>query len=71
MLNHRNEALGIYCPNFQLCPICYGCRNMHPDDSACAKCKQQDPNNICNVRKHKPQTIGKFVTQQVVKLEEI
>lgn len=68
MLKNRNDAYGINCINFELCPICYGCRNMDERDKDCLICKRKHPDNVCNRKKHKDYVIGKAVTKQSVEV---
>ena len=62
----RNE-----CPNFEQCPLCYGCRNY---DSSVEKCyrncyRNNAKINICNTEKHKSKLIAKFVPIRELKVE--
>lgn len=58
------------CLNFELCPLCFGCRNAKKDDFACSNCYEDEKYNICNTSLHKPHLVSKMIIQQKVKLED-
>jgi hypothetical protein len=67
-----NDALGARkkCMNFQMCPMCYGCRNYRSNDDACSECASTNKkDNICNTDLHKTDLIAKFITKSRIKLD--
>ena len=69
MVKNRNSARGaqINCINFEMCPLCYGCRNYHAQDPECQKCLKDKKNNLCNTKKHPVQLVHRMVTKQNIK----
>lgn len=68
-----NSSLGAKnnCINFNMCPLCYGCRDYRSTDSDCSDCYNENKQfNICNTEKHKTDLIGQFVTKNVIKSNE-
>lgn len=55
------------CPNFQQCPVCYGCRNY---DSSVVKCYERCggnmKKNVCNTQRHKDNLIAKLLTKETI-----
>lgn len=68
---NRNSARGaqIDCINFEMCPLCYGCRNYHYGDPDCQKCLQNKKVNLCNTQKHPASLIHRMITKQMFKGE--
>ena len=57
------------CPNFEQCPLCYGCRNYDKNVIKCeVHCGANTKTNVCNTAKHKEKLIAKFITKEVIKL---
>ena len=56
----RNEAKGaeINCPDFEMCPICYKCRNYSP---RMKKCVDNCSDNICDTSKHRSDLVSKLI----------
>lgn len=54
-----NTALGAetHCPNFDPCPLCFGCRNYSTAVLRCEKCENNKKQNICNTKKHTEQAL--------------
>lgn len=47
----------ISCINYQMCPVCYGCRAYDSRDINCRDCKEEDDKkgkkyNLCNTELH-------------------
>lgn len=55
----------IHCPDFQQCPVCYGCRSYDTKYEECRKCGS-DKKNICNKQKHRPDLMAQLVTRPEV-----
>ena len=59
------------CPDYDPCPLCYGCRNAGLYPFTCdALCSGNAKINICNRELHTSANIGRMVRRQVIKLEE-
>lgn len=71
-LRNRNSARGaqVDCINFEMCPLCYGCRNANHLDKACSLCAEDSKNNLCNIKSHKAHLIAKMITKQQVNLNK-
>jgi hypothetical protein len=54
-----NTALGaeMHCPNFDPCPLCYGCRNYDSSVVKCDKCAENKKKNVCNTELHTEQAL--------------
>lgn len=60
------------CPDYDPCPLCYGCRNAGLHSSRCnTLCAGNPKKNICNVELHTSKNIEKMVRRQKIKLEEL
>ena len=61
-----NSVLGrkINCINYQMCPLCYGCRRFSKNDPDCIECAADTKTNICNTNKHTEDIISRFITKQ-------
>ena len=59
------------CPDYDPCPLCYGCRNagMHPNRCN-TLCMDNPKKNVCNVELHTPENISKMVRRQIITLKE-
>ena len=55
----------ISCPDYDKCPLCYGCRNY---DSGSYKCVTNCSNRYdrCDTQKHIRRLIGKLLTRSTV-----
>lgn len=63
----------IRCINFQMCPLCYGCRAYDSRDPECKECKQADDIrgkkfNLCNKDLHESWKINNIVTKTEINL---
>lgn len=67
---NRNSARGaqIDCINFEMCPLCYGCRNFNNLDKTCLICEEDSKNNLCNTKSHKAHLVGRMITKQKIEL---
>lgn len=55
MLKDWNTPLGaqMNCPNFDPCPLCFGCRSYSSSVNRCKKCYEDNKKqNICNRELH-------------------
>ena len=60
------------CPNFQSCPLCYGCRRYNSTDPDCLICLQENKKfNICNTDLHKDDVTAKMITKNNILLTNI
>lgn len=60
MIKNWNSARGarINCPNFDPCPLCYGCRNYNSAVVRCDKCLENKKFNICDREFHSEHNLG-------------
>lgn len=65
------------CINFQMCPICYGCRNHDLRVHECQECWEdgirQGENrnyNVCNTKLHESWKVNQMTTKNIIKLNE-
>lgn len=57
------------CPNFQQCPLCFGCRNYDISVVKCVEnCGTDKKKNVCNTEKHKAELVAKFITKEAIKI---
>ena len=60
------------CPDYDPCPLCFGCRNYGTYSSRCdSVCGSNPKKNICNRELHTPANIAKMVRRDIIKLEEV
>lgn len=64
----------IACINFQMCPVCYGCRAYDSRDADCLICEEEGRNakrnfNVCNTNLHETWKVNKMITKNKVVLE--
>lgn len=65
----------IRCINYQMCPLCYGCRAYDSRDPECLECKILDDKrgknyNICKKNLHESWKINKIITKTSLKIDE-
>lgn len=65
----------IKCINYQMCPVCYGCRAYDSRDPECIECKNLDDvrgkkYHLCNKELHESWKINKLITKNQIKIEE-
>ena len=58
------------CPNYQECPVCYGCRNYDSSFMKCRHCAEAMKKNVCNRKLHRPDLIARLITREVIDLRE-
>lgn len=76
-IKQPNQVRGnkIRCVNYQMCPLCYGCRAYDSRDPECLGCKALDNKrgknyNICNKDLHESWKINKIITKTSLKIDE-
>lgn len=65
----------IRCINYQMCPVCYGCRAYNSRDIECIECKKEDDlkgkkYNLCNTELHEAWKINKLITKSKILLDK-
>ena len=65
----------IKCINYQMCPVCYGCRAYDSRDSECRECKKEDEirnknYNLCNTELHESWKINKLITKTQIRFDK-
>ena len=61
------RGVRVNCCNFQMCPLCYGCRAYSSSNLECEECaKENHKKNICNVKLHKADAINKLISKSVI-----
>ncbi len=57
------------CPNFQQCPLCFGCRNYDRSVIKCVEhCGKDKKTNVCNTERHKAELVAKFITKEAIRV---
>lgn len=65
------------CPNYKMCPICYGCRNYDERDSECIECYTQGIDdstrnfNVCDTNKHESWKVNMMITKPSAELKDV
>lgn len=49
------------CPDYEMCPVCYGCRNFNPKYKKCLDECGTYKEDVCNTKKHRPDLITKLI----------
>lgn len=72
-----NQVRGnkIVCINYQMCPICYGCRAYNSEDEDCLICEQEGKGanrnfNVCNTKIHEAWKINKLISKTKIELDK-
>lgn len=67
-----NHVLGkkMNCPNFNQCPICYGCRSYTTTFVECEKCIANKKRDVCNTELHKSDLIEKLIRKDEIKFDK-
>lgn len=69
----RGNKIG--CINYQMCPVCYGCRAYDNRDEDCVICFAEGKDgsnrnfNVCNTQLHESWKINNMVTRNKVHVE--
>ena len=70
----RGNRIG--CINFQICPVCYGCRAYDSRDPECKICKEEGEMskrnfNVCNTQIHESWKINNLISKNIIKIKNI
>ena len=67
----------IQCVNFQMCPLCYGCRNYDSRLEECQECLEdgkrpgQNRNyNVCNTKLHESWKVNRMVCKNTIEINK-
>lgn len=66
----------INCINYQVCPICFGCRAYDSRDPECLICFQEGDTggkrnfNVCDTNLHRSDLLNKMITKTTYKTNE-
>ena len=63
----KYDTLGYqYCPDYDPCPLCYGCRAFNPSRVKCQNlCEHDNPKfNICNKEKHTEKALSLMIRRE-------
>ena len=66
----------IQCLNFQMCPICYGCRAYDSRLEECEECFKEGIDgsnrnyNVCNTNLHESWKLNQMITKHAVEFSE-
>lgn len=66
MIKNWNSPRGakIHCPNFDPCPLCYGCRNYDSAVVRCEGCTENAKHDICNREFHSEHNLSLMLTNK-------
>lgn len=69
------RGIKISCINYQMCPVCYGCRAYDFRDPDCIECKAEDDlmgknYNLCKKELHEEWKINKLITKTIINLDK-
>lgn len=70
----RGNKIG--CINFQMCPLCYGCRAYDDRDEDCIICKTEGNDgskrnfNVCNKNIHESWKVNKMISKVKISIDE-
>lgn len=64
----RYDVWGVQnnCPDYQECPLCYGCRNYDSSYVKCQNCEEDRKKNICNRELHRPDLLARMITREKI-----
>lgn len=61
----------IRCLDYEMCPLCYGCRAFNSRYQKCLDCKNENAKfNLCDTKKHKTDLIAKMITRERIDLDK-
>ena len=66
-----NDVRGrrINCPDFEMCPLCYGCRAFNPRFAKCHACKEENQKfNLCKTERHRPDLLEKMIRRERIEI---
>lgn len=67
------DVLGyqINCPDYQQCPLCYGCRSYDPSYYKCVNlCGRNIKHNVCKTDKHKENLLAKMIKRTIIHIND-
>ena len=67
---HDVRGWQINCPNYIMCPLCYGCRNYDSSYLKCEKCADDMHNNVCTSKLHTEKNIAKMIKRPYIDLDK-
>lgn len=57
----------INCPNYEMCPLCYGCRAYNPSYVKCLnRCGQNEKFHTCDTKKHRADLLARMITREKI-----
>ena len=57
----------INCPDYNPCPLCYGCRSFDPSYYKCINlCGENIKYNICKTSKHRANLLAKMIKKTTI-----
>lgn len=65
----------IACINYQMCPLCYGCRAFDNRDEDCITCQEEGKDgtkrnfNVCNTKLHEASKINQMISKNKIILD--
>ena len=66
---HDVKGWQIDCVNYEMCPLCYGCRAYNQSHVKCVnKCGDDQRANICNTQRHRADLVAKMITKESIVL---
>ena len=67
----------IQCVNFQMCPLCYGCRNYDSRLEECQECFEDGIRpgekrnyNVCNTDLHESWKVNRMICKNTIKIDK-
>lgn len=77
-IKQPNQVRGnkIRCINFQMCPVCYGCRSFDSRDPECLICQKEGSGqkrnfNVCDTKLHESWKINKLINKNIIKIDKV
>ena len=56
------------CPEYEACPLCYGCRKYDSSMIRCITfCGRDKAKNVCNAKRHKAELVAKMLSSKTIK----
>jgi hypothetical protein len=60
------------CPNYQKCPLCYGCRAYDSSYIKCDRCYKENAKfNVCENSLHNEKNLAKMILRETIDLDKI
>lgn len=65
--HHDVRGQRINCPDYEMCPLCYGCRAFNPKYAKCITCKEENAKqNLCKTERHRSDLLEKMITREKI-----